>query len=130
MTREKPKKVFSSTEILAASRFFLKQAQTFSYDPDPMRKELDRTITQPVTNIVAKTLNTRAVSEVEVRLNYVGATKTANFVIYSSGSDSSAVDVELADELNKTPAQKKASQIMAKYLKDKDLDYKYLTLQA
>lgn len=113
--------------LLKAATYFeqlVKEAQgTYQYSADPMKKDLDARIGKTVQTIAAKFLNEKAISALQVNINYQ-APNAASFAVYATGSDKEAVEKEMAAALaNLGPT---AAKIMGKYQKDKPLDYKYV----
>jgi len=108
--------------LLVNADQFYKEAQKFEYSADPMKKALDTSVGKGVQQLVAKYLNTRAISSIQININY--QPPSAIFTIFAIGTDKEAVEKELAAELN-AKYSKQAAQVFAKYQKDKPLDYKY-----
>lgn len=118
-----PKEIKPANLLKAANQFIgmVKQAQTYQYSADPMKKALDSSIGKTVENLAAQTLNTKAVSSLQININYQSPT-AASFSVFATGTDKDAVEKDLSAALNRLAPN--AAKIMSRFQKD-PMDYKY-----
>jgi hypothetical protein len=117
----------SSASVLSYANKFFRQAQSFSYAPDAMKKELDNAIGKGVQQILTEFLNTKPISSVDLYLNYDPSSKKISFQPMTNNGNK-----EIEAELNNTLSKfiSKASAIVSKYQKDKPLNsYKYISME-
>ena len=129
--------------VLEASKQFdnfVRNAQTYQYSEAPIKKELDKAVGKKVEDIAAKYLsnNGGAASSMEIRINYQSPT-VCSFVVDvnyigninakqdARDKEEKELEAKIAAELNTLSPT--VVKIMAKYQKDKPLDYKYVSYE-
>ena len=117
----------SSFSLLSFATKFTKRAQSFSYAPDAMKKELDTAIGKNIQQILTEFLNTKPISSCDLYLNYDPSGKKVTFQA-ATNNGNKEVEAEIVASMEKFVP--KASAIIAKHQKDKPLQsYKYISME-
>ena len=120
-------KNLSASEILDVANRFVRRAQnmSMSFSADKMKSEIDRVVGKGIKDLVTEFLNTKPISSAQVNIVYDPSGPRTNFTAYTNNE-------KVGQELSQTLTNKfapKISPIVARYQKDKPLDYKYLEME-